>query len=112
MMMQSFFLADGSTLNIEDTSSSISSDNTWKFNVKRVPYLFQNKTGEREFKVEDNLKIELDGKEYAIHDLLKQSTRKSFNSIEWKGRSCEFESRAHLGTLTTSNGKIFIGFNT
>ena len=79
MMMQSFFLADGSTLNIEDTSSSISSDNTWKFNVKRVPYLFQNKTGEREFKVEGNLKIELDGKEYAIHDLLKQPTRKSFN---------------------------------
>ncbi len=102
-----YHLSDGSTVSVNDSSVSASSDNLWKIEVRAVPFFFQQGNN-RWLKVDENLTIFLDGQEFLLKDLLENQEPKNFNVISWKGKSCDFESVDRPGRLEIQNGQIKI----
>lgn len=105
-----YYMADGSMLSIENTSTNITRDNLWKICFEKTPFIFQGSAGEREFKVESGLQIIMDGQSYSMTDLVKTKNKKKFTSISWKGERSEFSCVQHKGVLESYQGKIFIRF--
>lgn len=100
-----YFLADGSTLAVEDTSTATSDDQQWRLEVKHMPQLINNKEGGREFKVEPNLELMLDGKPVLVSDLVELRQKHPFKQIEWHGNKSNFSSQNHPGHIEVIDGK-------
>lgn len=106
-----FFLRDSRTISLEDESFSATGDNSWTLRNKRLPFLFQGGIAEKEFKVETDAKIIIDKKVYSLEELIKSGKPRSFTSLSWMGRTTEFKSEGHPGTVSIDNGKILISYN-
>lgn len=100
------YLADGSTLSIQDTLFSSSEDNLWKLQLERVPYVFKKGGGCVEFKVEAETEVEIDNQKYKLKELKQQETHKLFTHIEIHGKQMQFASDQHHGLLTISKEGI------
>lgn len=103
-----YYLADGSTLALEESSVNASMDNLWNVTFRDVPFVFQNNSGEREFKVEKDLVVKLDGETFRLKDLVAVGSEKSFSSISWEGRGTNFDSEHYSGKLVVQDGKVSI----
>jgi hypothetical protein len=104
-------LSDGSMMLLSDTSQAITTDHLWRLEFNNIPVLFQKKGGFHEFKVETNLEIKLDEKNYNLQDIANQGVTKSFNSIAFEGRRGRFASEKHPGTIFSKDSKVFILFD-
>lgn len=107
---RTLYLADGSTISLQDTSMMTNVENTWCLELQEVPFVFQNYAGEREFKIELDLQVTLDGKIYALRDLVETQANLSFDKIELKGKSCRFTSVNASGVISVEAGKVYITF--
>lgn len=105
-----YYLSDGSTLALEESSVNRTMDNLWNVSFEREPFVFQSGEGAREFKVEKDLKITLDGKTYQLRELLASNQEIAFNTISWEGKRCMFLSEQHAGKLSVQAGKLTIAF--
>jgi hypothetical protein len=103
-----FFLANGSTMVLDDSSVSTTSDQQWKMKLEDIPLVFQNHKGAKEFKAEKELVIHLDGENYSLQELLEKKIQKAFHTITWKGKTSEFSSEGHPGTISVRDGKVSI----
>lgn len=108
--LHKYYLADGSTLSLENSSISVTSDNTWKVSLNNMPFMLQGEQGQQEFKVEDSLQIKLDQKNYELQELVNSNAKLQFTTIAWEGQKSEFGSQDHKGTLRVSKGKVYITF--
>lgn len=104
-----YHLPDGSTVSVNDSSVSASTDNLWKVEVKRMPYLFQ-KGNDRWMKIDEEVAIEINGKSYGMNDLFQRGGNINFDRISLKGASCNFESMDRSGHLEVKNGMVKIVF--
>lgn len=105
-----YYLHDGSTISVKNSSTSMTDDKNWNMSLDKIPYLIQEKSGERHFKVENDLTITLDGKRYTIDDLMQDSQVKAFKTISWKGSQSEFKCEQHPGYIKVDNKKLIIDF--
>lgn len=101
-------LADGTMLSLDDTSRSATEDHFWQLEFNRLPVLFQKKEGVREFKIETDADIVLDGEHYNLQDLIKEGVSKAFHTIAWECKMSRFFSEQHPGKLIATQGKVSI----
>lgn len=105
-----FFLANGSTLSLENSSVASTNDSNWKMELSEAPFVLKGKGGESRFKIEKDLVITIDGQEHAIADLMKCTERKPFEEISWSSTLCQFYSEKHQGSLYVENGELIINY--
>lgn len=105
------FLEDGSTLSVGDSSLSSTTNNSWKLIFTDVPFLFQKKSGSREFKLEKDTVLILNNKEYKLKELIKQKVILLFDSITWKCKTSEFVAKELSGRVVIQDGKLSIQFS-
>lgn len=105
-----YYLADGGTLAIKESSENRTIDNFWNVSFSNAPVVFQNKNGEREFKVEKDLIVNLDGHSYPLKELIAENTEKAFSTISWKGKGSVFQSEKRMGKFIVNEGKISIKY--
>jgi hypothetical protein len=106
-----FYLADGSTLSLQDTLSSSSEDNLWRLTLDHMPYVFKTGSGAVKFKVDKETEIIVDNQKFTLKELLQEQTRKSFMHIEIQGKNSHFVSDKHEGLLTVnSRGTLNVSF--
>lgn len=104
-----YHLPDGSTVSVNDSSVSASTDNLWKVEVRKMPYLFQ-KGNHRWMKVDEDATVVIDGESYPMKRLLENGVSMDFERISLKGASCDFESMERSGHLEVANGTVRINF--
>lgn len=107
---QMLYMADSSTLSLDDTSFSTTTDNLWKLQLKNVPVVFQQKSGHKKFKINKTTNFEIDQKSIKIEEFFRKGQNQSFETISFKDEKCEFES-SHSGNLKIMNGELAIIFN-
>lgn len=105
-----FQLSNGQSLSLFCSSTAIIQDTQWKLSFDRIPLLFQNRAGDQEFKVEQGLVLEIDGKEIPLAAIIDNELEKSFQSISWKGKSSDFSSGNLPGVISGKGGKLSISF--
>lgn len=105
-----YYLADGSTVNIDDESTSTTRDGNWKFSTRNVSHLFQHKNGIREVKVSKSAKVVLDNVSHTLPELLNHPRKYSFNSIKIEGREASFQSEKHQGVLISDGKSIKVSY--
>jgi len=105
-----FHMANGSTVSVKDISYAMSDDNLWKLELKEIPFVFQNQAGDRILKLDDQTKVELDGKSYRFQELAVMNSAVSFTTIVWDGDQCSFESNGRSGRVEVIDGKVNIRF--
>lgn len=105
-----FTLGDGTIFSIQDQSRSTTTDNFWKLETKKVPVFFQNKQGYREFKVEKEAKISIDGEQYAAKDLEAKRQDFVFQELSFQGQQISFSSQHHHGVLLIHGGVITVKY--
>jgi len=106
-----YHLDDGAVIATDDTSVSTTSDNGWCLKFNDIPFVYETKFGDREFKMEDNVRISVDNKKMTLKSFLTRPTRRNFRSISWKGANCEFQSSRHPGQIISEGGKVTIQFH-
>jgi hypothetical protein len=104
-----FYMPDGGTLSLEDSSITASADGTWKISIE-TPFLFQNQKGDKTFKLDKETQVIIDGKQVSLHHLQAAKIRRSFHRIKLKGKNCEFTTSCQ-GQLQIHNGQLAITFN-
>lgn len=108
--LHKYYLADGTTLSLENSSISVTSDNQWRVSLNNMPFMLQGDDGKQEFKVEDGLQINLDEENYEMQELIKNNIEKQFTTIAWEGQKSSFGSHGHPGTLRVNDGKVYITY--
>lgn len=104
------YLADGSILSVENQSDSSTADRKWTMTLD-VPYVFQDKDGVHEFKVDKDSKISIDNEPYLVGQLLTQEDKEiPFDSLTWEGQNGKFTAKCP-GVLKTEQGKVCISFD-
>ena len=106
---RTLYLANGTTVSLQDTSMMANIENTWRLEVKEIPFLFQNAGGVREFKIELDLEVIVDGKSYQLRELVDSKAALSFKKILLKGKSCRFMAE-NKGKISIEHGKVLIKF--
>ncbi len=106
-----YYLADGSTLFVNNNSVSTTTDSLWRLTLKDAPFLLQNKAGEKQFKVEHDLDIVLDQKTYHLSEIFSGGEEKKFTTLSCKGKFGMFQSEQHPGVICIENGKLRIKFS-
>ena len=81
------YLADGSTVSLEDDSFAASLDNRWKLRLERLAYAFQERSGAKTFKVEEELLIYLDDKPFPLKDLVNSHAPTAFRRSPGKEKT-------------------------
>lgn len=105
-------LQNGSMLSLEDSSTMANDGQSWVLELDEVPYVFQHKNGFREFKLEEDAEIAIDGKIISLKDFKKPNAEKRFSTISWKGRKSRFRSSKHKGVLKVeSDGNVRVYFD-
>jgi hypothetical protein len=104
------YLSDGSTLSIDDISSTASSDNQWSIKFQNVPFLVQNRAGFKQFKIDDEVVIFLDDKPVKIKHLVAEKNERRFNKLSWKSRTSEFSVKNHPGLIRCDGEGMTIEF--
>lgn len=106
-----YWLPDGSTLSVENSSTSSTTDGNWEIKLTDLPYLHNGKNGESRFKIEKNLNILVDNRSYTLKELLASNEDKHFRQISWVSPQCEFRSVQHSGCLRVEWNQLVIDFN-
>jgi hypothetical protein len=105
-----YYLADGSTVGIDDESISTTRDGQWKFSTRRTSHLFQHKNGIREIKVSENAHIVLDNVSHSLSEVLKKPREYFFNTLQIDGKEASFASEGHRGKLISDGHSIRVNF--
>lgn len=92
-------LPQGGTLSIQDTSTAISQDQTWKLKLVNIAHLFQLDGGMREFKLDEETEVVIDGDKVDLNLLALMPSKRTFRRLQWSGKQGEFSSLGHQGTL-------------
>lgn len=107
---RTLYLANGSTISLQDTSLMTNIENNWRLELKDIPFVFQNHAGIREFKIDSACDVIIDGKSYKLTELFSSNATVPFEKIEVKGKSCQFKSEKNRGELSIYNGKVIISY--
>jgi hypothetical protein len=105
-----YYLEDGGTLAIKESSENRTVDNLWNVSFIKAPVIFQNKNGVRQFKVENELIIKLDGHSFPLKELIAENAEKSFSNISWNGKGSRFQSDNRQGKLIAKDGEVSIKY--
>jgi hypothetical protein len=105
-----YYLADGSTVNIDDESVSTTRDGKWKFSTHNAAHLFQHKDGFREVKLSQDARVTLDHISLSLPDVLKSARKYTFDSLKIDGLEASFESQDHPGELVSDGRTIQVTF--
>lgn len=97
--LKSYYLPQGGTLALRDTSNSISNDQSWNLKLVNIAHLFIKAGGVREFKLQDDTTIDIDGETLLLNDLAAHPKIKSFFSMSWSSKQGEFHSVGNEGLL-------------
>lgn len=109
--MFNYYLHDGTILTVADSSTYASANNNWVLKFKGMPIVQRHSSHKYSFKIENSLKLQLDGREIALADILNKDQTILFqNSISWKSKNSEFQSGSG-GTIAVSQGRILINFD-
>jgi hypothetical protein len=112
MTGRTLYLADGTTISVQDSSTMATQENQWMMQTRQVPYLFQTPEGLRELKVEDDVDLDIDGQTISLKTLVQTHAKKSFSTISYVGQSSRFFAESHPGTLAVlPDGKVRITFD-
>ena len=104
-----YYLADGTTMSIVDRSFSSTVDSAWKLATKQIPFLIQRQ-GFREFKVEKELRINLNNRYVTLEELLNKPGEYPFDTLAWEGRSLNFSSERHNGVIISDGKTLSIAY--
>lgn len=105
-----YHLEDGSTVSLNDSSYSATTDNLWKLEVLKIGFLFQYRNGFREFKLQDDPILLLDGKQLQIASLKQTENVKHFEEIELKSSCCLLKSLSRPGIVRIRDNCLEIIF--
>lgn len=97
-------LEDGTTISLNDRSSSQTADSSWKFCTNSLPYLIQNGRGFREFKIDAQIELLVNNKQMSIGELLKNPGEYPFLNLHCEAETFIFSSVKHPGVII-SDGK-------
>jgi|GEM_PF-2518247 len=106
-----FHLDYGMTVSVKDKSFSSSTDNTWKIELKEIPFLLQNRDGSRILKVDHELNMLLDGKAVSIQDLKSSKKERPFKTLSWDCQTSSFESVEREGHIICDDEGLSIIYN-
>lgn len=106
-----FSLEDGTTISLNDASSSTTSDSNWKFSTHSMPYLIQNGQGYREFKAEE-MDVYLNKRALSLADIFERPGEYPFRSIRFEGENFSFFSEKHPGVLVSDGNSLSIYYFT
>lgn len=104
-------LPQGGTLSIQDTSTAISQDQSWRLKLVNIAHLFQFDEGVREFKLDECTEMVIDGKTISLQLLALVPSKYHFRQLQWSGEQGEFSSVGHQGTVEVDvHGCVTIRF--
>ena len=95
----------------EDDSTANGQDESWVLRFKKIPLVIENKRGERWFKLEPTLILEVDGKSYQLKEMmLRSSSHMPFSTLSFVHSTCEFHA-SRPGRLVVQKDGIAILFD-
>lgn len=103
-----YHLEDGTSISVKDRSYSSSTDDLWKLEIKQDSYLLQDRMGSRKIKLCKDVKVQVEGVHYFIHELLDLEEAIEFESISWDCDKSKFQSNQRKGWLRIENEEIII----
>lgn len=106
-----YHLDYGMTVSVKDKSFSSSTDETWKIELKEIPFLLQNRDGARIIKVDHELSIILDGKKISLEDIKHIRDEIPFKTLSWDCSTSSFESVKRDGRIICDDQGLSVIFN-
>jgi len=103
-----YHLEDGSTVSVQDSSYSSTTDNLWKLELVQVPFLFQQRSGFRELKLSEEPVLFVDEKQVTIKQLKQTGHALEFATLKFTTPTCTFESYERPGILEIKEGCLEI----
>jgi|688.fasta_scaffold45115_3 hypothetical protein len=107
---KTLYLADGTSISLRDTSMMTNRENTWKLELTEVPFVFLSRFGFREFKIEHDIQVELDGKSFLLKELMALEAPLGFETIKLKGKACKFVAEKLPGEVSFVKGVLRVHF--
>lgn len=93
-----------------DTSVTTSQDQSWSLRFTNIPIVFEEQNGDRTFKLNPEVKLQLDEKEVSLKEILQGDPEVPFSSLSLKDGYCELISK-RSGKLCVEQDFIFVKFN-
>lgn len=95
---------------VEDTSLAGSEDRTWSLRFTKIPYVLEERNGDRIFKMQPDTLVVLDDREMKAEEILESRSLLQFSRIKFKTEHCELISE-RSGAVIVENGIILLKFN-
>lgn len=107
---KSYFLQEGGMVSLTDSSCSISQDRQWKLTFEQMPYIFDEPTGMRAFKMENDATICVDNQTMTLKEIQEAGKPIEFTSLKLKGQTCELTAGL-CGVIYVDEGRLHIEFH-
>lgn len=105
-----FSLSDGTSLILQDSSMSATTDNNLSMQTHQLPFLFQSGSSKK-FKVSSETTISIDGESYTLMDMLEGKEVYPFSTIALKDQKVDLEASELSGSLIIQDGALTMIFN-
>lgn len=107
---QSYAIDYGRKVLVKDVSVSASLDESWKLCFKAIPFLIENQKGERTFKLDPGVVLEVDGRKISIQEILRFNRPLKFTKASFQDPSCDLVSK-RSGSISIENGSLMFRFD-
>lgn len=105
-----YYMADGSTLSLADTSKVNTPDKSWTMQLEGMPMVIKKNDGTLKLKVEPETEFTFDGKKITARELADENTSLNFTTLQMMGYHCNFASHKLKGRLESKDGIISIRY--
>ncbi|MFA6915147.1 MAG: hypothetical protein WC222_02010 [Parachlamydiales bacterium] len=106
-----YYMSDGSTLSLADTSKVNTLDKSWSVQLEGTPMVIKKNDGTLKLKVEPETEFTLDGKKLTAIEISSQNFVQPFQKLQIAGYHCNFNSHLQKGQIESKEGKIFVKYN-
>lgn len=104
-----YYLDDGSTLSLADTSNHTAANGKWNVQLEGAPMILKRADGSISIKLEPDAEVEIDGEKHRLAILAAKEGEYSFQKLIIKGNHSEFTSTLP-GRVVIKEGSVLVGF--
>lgn len=105
-----YYLSDGGSLTIADTSKHSLKDDSWKLEMKAMPVVVQKEDGTIVVKLEDEAVVTIDGQSRPLKSFLSTNQTRTFQNLEIVSAHSVFASKARPGMLVIEDKAVKITY--